>query len=354
MLSFTAPHFPLQAPAEWIDKVGDRYAEGWDVIRQRRFERMQELGLAPRGMTLPSRIGEVPAWDDLSAEERKLEARKMAIYAAMVENLDHNVGRVLSLLDELGESDNTLVVFLSDNGTDPYDRNQRSIYASLRTDFGYDNSFDNLGAANSYVFYGLGWAQVGSVHHRHYKFLPSEGGMHAPMIAHLPKSLSPERPSPGVLGLGEDRAAFTSALDLAATFLDVAGVEPPGRIYRERAVHPMTGRSLLPYLRDGHAVPYGEEEPVAFEIFGHGVVFMGPWKAVRLRPPWEDSVWRLYHLADDPGEQHDLAPEQPERLAQLVAAYDAYAATNGVIEEPDDATAYPYKPGHPGDLIPAR
>jgi arylsulfatase len=192
----------------------------------------------------------------------------------MVDNLDSNVGRVLGLLEELGESDNTLVVFLSENGADPYDRNTRPIYAVYQEQ-GYDNGLANMGAGNSYIFYGLGWAQVGSVHHRHYKFLTSEGGMHAPMIARFP----------GVLVPGDDRDAFATALDVAPTFLELAGVEPPRTAYQGREIHPMRGRSLVPYMKDSRNVPYADDEPVAFEIFGHGVVFMGPWKAVRLRPP---------------------------------------------------------------------
>ena len=115
----------------------------------------------------------------------------------------------------------------------------------------------------------------------------------------------------------------------------------------------MRGRSLRPCLGDPGAAPYGDDEPVPFEIFGQGVVFMGRWKAVRLRPPWDDRVWRLYDLSTDPGEQRDLAREQPEVLTRLVSAYDEYARSHGVIEEPDDAaTAYPYRPGPRGDLVP--
>lgn len=341
LLAFTAPHFPLQAPAELIDKYAERYAAGWDVVRQRRFERLQTLGLAPLEMKLPPRIAEVPAWETLTAEDRRIEARKMAIFAAMVDNLDANVGRVLALLDELGVADDTLVVFLSDNGTDPYDRGRRPIYAALE-ELGYDNSPANMGAADSYVFYGLGWAQVGSVHHRHYKFLTSEGGMNAPMIVRFP----------GVVEPGDDRHGFAGAADLAATFLDLAGVEHPGSEYRGRSVHPMRGRSLVPYLRDADDAPYGADEPVAFEIFGHGVVFMGRWKAVRLRQPWDDGSWRLYDLDTDPGEERDLARQRPELLASLVDSYEAYAATHGVNREPAGVTAYPYKPGYRGDLVP--
>ena len=341
-LSFTAPHWPLQAPAELIEKYADRYSDGWDVIRQARFDRMKALGLAPEDMILPARIEDVPGWNELSNEEQQIEAKKMAIYAAMVDNLDTNVGRVLDLLDELDASDNTFVVFLSDNGTDPYDRNKRKIYATLQEEMNYDNSLANMGAANTSIFGGPGWAQVGSVHHRHYKFLPSEGGMRSPTIMKFP----------GVLEPGDDRDAFANVLDLVPTFLDIAGVEPPGAKYQGREVHPLRGRSLLPYIQDAHAQPYAENEPVAFEIFGQGVVFMGPWKAIRLRPPWQERSWRLYNLADDPGEERDLAGAHPDMLHSLVEAYDEYAKMHGVLDEPTDVTAYPYKPGYLGDLIP--
>jgi arylsulfatase A-like enzyme len=341
-LAFTAPHFPLQAPAALIEKYSSRYQVGWDVIRQRRFQRMQELGLAPPGLKLPARIAEVPAWEEMTVEEQAIEARKMAIYAAMVENLDGNVGRVLDLLNKLNVAQDTLVLFMSDNGTDPYDRTGRPIYASLLSDHGYDNSLANMGTQNSAVFGGLGWAQVGSVHHRHYKFLPSEGGMNAPMILRFP----------GVLEAGGDRDAFATVLDLVPTFLEIAGVKAPGAVYNGRDIHPLRGRSLLPYLRDPAQPPHAEDEPVAFEIFGHGVVFMGSWKAIRLRAPWEDGVWRLHDLQADPGEEHDLALEQPELLAALVAAYDEFARESGVIHEPAGTSSYPYKPGHLGDLIP--
>jgi len=342
MLSFTAPHWPLQAPAALIEKYADRYVDGWAPTRQRRFERLKEMGLAPAGMSLPPMIEDVPDWDALSDEERRIESKKMAIFAAMVDNLDANVGRVLDTLETLGESDNTLVVFMSDNGTDAYDRSKRPIYAGLKEDLGYDNGFDNMGAASSSIFYGLAWAQVGSVHHRYYKFLPSEGGMHVPMIARLP----------GVLSAGADRGAFVSALDLVPTFLELAGVDHPGTEYQGRPIHAPSGRSIVPYLHDSTNAPYGDDEPVAFEIFGHGVVYMGSWKAIRLRPPWENNEWRLFDLESDPGEQRDLAGEHPELVSQLVRAYTVYTEENGVIDEPDGVTAYPYKPGHLGDLIP--
>ncbi len=147
-LAFTAPHFSLQAPPALIEKYMGCYTDGWDAPGWRRFERMQAQGLAPPDMALPARIAEIPGCGSRSDEVRAVESKKMAIYAAMVDNLDSNVGRVQGLLEELGESDNTLVVFLSDNGTNPYDRNTRPIYAAYQEQ-GYDNGLANMGADNS-------------------------------------------------------------------------------------------------------------------------------------------------------------------------------------------------------------
>ena len=340
-LLFTAPHWPLQAPTPLIEKYLNRYVDGWDVTRQGRFERLKEMGLVPADMGLPPRIEEVPDWSDLTDKERQIETKKMAIHAAMVDNLDTNVGRILELLEKLGESENTLVVFMSDNGTDPYDRSQRPMYVARRAELGLNTSFEDMGTDKSYVFYGLGWAQVGSVHHRHYKFLPSEGGMHAPMIARFP----------GVLTPGDDLDSFASVVDITPTFLDVANVEHPGTEYGGREIYPMRGRSLLPYMSDSLNVPYGDDDPVAFEIYGHKVVFMGPWKAVQLRQPWDESIWRLYNLNLDPGEQQDLAHDEPELLMTLIEAYERFSEENGVVDEPADVPPFPYKPGHLGDLI---
>ena len=153
---------------------------------------------------------------------------------------------------------------------------------------------------------------------------------------------------------GDDRDAFTSAVDIVPTFLDVANVDHPGSEYDGRPIYPMRGRSLLPYMNDRRNVPYGDDEPVAFEIYGHKVVFLGSWKAVQLRQPWDRSIWRLYDLSVDPGEQQDLAQEEPELLRELIDAYENFAEENGVIAEPADVLPFPYKPGHLGDLISER
>ena len=127
-LSFTAPHWPVQAPQDAISKYEEAYAEGWDAVRSKRFERMKSTGLVPQELDLPARSIDVPAWDTLSGREQENEARKMAVYAAMVDNLDANIGRVMQYLENQGELDNTVIVFMSDNGADPYDRSARNAY----------------------------------------------------------------------------------------------------------------------------------------------------------------------------------------------------------------------------------
>ncbi len=336
-LAFTAPHWPLQAPRETITRYLGTYDEGWDAIRERRFLRMKSMGLIPAHTSLPARIAEVPAWDILSTTERKNEARKMAVYAAMVDNLDANVGRLLQYLKDSQQYDNSLIIFMSDNGADPYDRSQRPAYRSFFADKAYDNSLENMGAGNSYTFAGLGWAQVSSVHQSHYKFLPSEGGTRSPTIMRVPVTENSQRQK------GETLTGFASILDITPTLLDVADA---GDQQNKDLTYKPSGKSMLAYLSGEEPAVYGATEPVSFELFGHGAVYMGPWKAMRLRAPWRDSHWALYNLEQDPSEQKDLAQVEPEILDTMLQAFAEYEVSNGVITEPADVTAYPSKPNY--------
>ncbi len=336
-LAFTAPHWPLQAPRETITRYLGTYDEGWDAIRERRFLRMKSMGLIPAHTSLPARIAEVPAWDILSTTERKNEARKMAVYAAMVDNLDANVGRLLQYLKDSQQYDNSLIIFMSDNGADPYDRSQRPAYRSFFADKAYDNSLENMGAGNSYTFAGLGWAQVSSVHQSHYKFLPSEGGTRSPTIVRVPVTENSQRQK------GETLNGFASILDITPTLLDVADA---GDQQNKDLTYKPSGKSMLAYLSGEEPAVYGATEPVSFELFGHGAVYMGPWKAMRLRAPWRDSHWALYNLEQDPSEQKDLAQVEPEILDTMLQAFAEYEVSNGVIAEPADVTAYPSKPNY--------
>jgi arylsulfatase len=329
-LSFTAPHWPLQAPAPLIEKYRDTYQSGWDRLRRTRFERMQSKKLIGPDVIYPQRLQEVPAWNSLSASEQQVEARKMAVYAAMVDNLDANIGRLVTYLKKYSLYDNSVIVFFSDNGTDPYDRSERAIYKDWIA-ANFDNRLENIGHQNSYTFYGPGWAQAGGVHLRHHKFLPGEGGTRTPTIVRLPSTTG-----------GQVKREFASILDLVPTFLSMAKVTLPDDSYAQH--HAPQGRSLLPWLQGKHTRVYGEDESVSFELFGHGAVYRGPWKAVKVRAPWGDSRWSLYHLENDPTESQPLNQTHPDVLKQLISDHRAYRKRNQVITEPDNATAYPNKP----------
>lgn len=332
-LSFTAPHWPLQAPRNSIEKYSNVYDKGWDKIREQRFTRMREKGLIPASVQLSDRIPGVPAWESLSVEERLVESRKMAVYAAMVDNLDANVGRLVRYLKRVGEYDNTAIIVMSDNGTDPYDRSERSIYKDWISE-NYNNSYENIGNEDSYTFYGPGWAQVGSVHHRYYKFLPTEGGTRTPFIFRYP----------GVENKGHQKTAFASILDITPTFLEMAGTSPSKEYYKKYQAYTPTGRSVLPYVKGETDFVYSPDEAVAFELFGHASVYRGQWKAVRLRQPWGDNSWSLYNLREDPAELFDLSKGEAQILKVMIEAYARYTSENNVITEPDDVTAYPLKP----------
>ena len=224
---------------------------------------------------------------------------------------------------------------MSDNGADPYDRSHRPIYRDFFAD-GYRNSLENMGNKDSYFFNGTGWAQVASVYQRDYKFLLSEGGIHAPLIVRLPQQYS----------YGENRDAFASVYDITPTLLELAGVSHPGNKYGGRTVYPLQGRSMLAYMAGKQDFVYASTEPVAFELFGHSAVFLGDYKALKLRPPQGDNQWRLYNLAQDPGERTDLSSKFPEQLLVLKQHYAMYVKDNGIITEPDGITAYPEVPGY--------
>ena len=337
-LSFTAPHWPLQAPQDAISKYEGAYAEGWDAVRSKRFERMKSAGLVPQEVDLPARSVDVPAWDTLSEREQENEARKMAVYAAMVDNLDANIGRVMQYLESQGELDNTVIVFMSDNGADPYDRSQRNAYQEYFEATDVNNEKGNMGAADSYLFQGLGWAQVSSVHLKHYKFLLSEGGTRAPLLVYNKGLVSDEN----VLD------QFASVADITPTLLELAGAQHPGTEYQGRKVFAMRGRSLVDYMSGRSDSAYASDEAVAFELFGNASIYMGEWKGVRLREPWEPANWKLYNLANDPSELIDLSLNEPEILKVLFDKYRTYEEDNGVVGEPSEVTAYPAVPRYQG------
>lgn len=316
--AYTAPHWPLQAPPEAIAKYKGRYDGGYAAIRAERLERQRRLGLVDAGQTVHQPLpatATLPDWNSLNPEQRALEARRMETYAALVDNLDSNIGRLIQYLKDTGQYDNTAIFFLSDNGAEGHVVPE---FAPARA----NNRLDNIGKADSYVYYGARWAEVGATPFRYSKGFTTEGGVISPAIARFP----------GLTGKNaENKKALATIRDLAPTFLQLAGVADPGSSYKGRSVHPITGRSLLPYLQGQVASPHPRDYVFGEELFGNRSIRQGNWKIVWSEKPVGSGKWELFDLAADPGETTDLAARQPARLAELVALWDGYVKDNRVV-----------------------
>lgn len=330
--AYTSPHWPLQAPQAYLDKYRGRYDQGYDAVRQARIERMKQLGLIAEDFQpatpLPA-SPRLPSWEQLSPEHRKVEARKMEIYAAMVDNLDHNIGRLLDHLRQSGQLDNTLVVFMSDNGA-AGEAHAQFYPAGPNT----DNSYANLGRRGSQIDYGARWAEVSAAPFRLFKGATAEGGISVPAIVQMPKGMQRQGLERGIVRVD----------DLAPTFLAVAGLADPGASYAGQAKHPITGKSMLPMLY-GQTSAHDQQGVLAGELFGNLYYREGNLKLLAMRPQggFADAPqplrWQLFDLATDRGERNDLATSQPDTLARLRQAWQAYAKQVGVVAPPMAAQA---------------
>ena len=268
-------------------------------------------------------IPTVPNWKDLSETDQRRQARKMELYAAMVENLDHHVGRLLDYLREIGEYDDTLIVFLSDNGAEPGDRGPTGMDRRDQEWFSERfpaRSFARWGKEGSFIEYGPAWAQVSMVPFRLFKGTQAEGGIRSPLI---------------LSGVGvEKRNSVTDALlnvtDLAPTFLELAKVPHP-RQFQERSVAPLQGSSLLPLLSGRWRERNGPNEWLGMAFAGDRAVRRGDWKLVWMPPPFGAGKWRLYRLDRDPAELFDRAEEEEDKMAEGLELWEEYARANGVV-----------------------
>lgn len=323
-LAYTAPHWPLQAPDDLIAKYRGRYDAGPEALRQERLARLRTMGLCPPDAVAHPVLANSRPWEKLSDAERRVSARTMEVYAAMVERMDWNIGRVIERLRASGELDNTVILFMSDNGAEgalleavpSFGPRFMEIVARY-----YDNSLDNIGKPNSFVWYGPRWAQAGTAPSRLYKMFTTEGGIRV-------VSFVTYRGFARQAGIG---TAFATVMDVAPTVLELAGIAHPGTNYRGRTVAAMRGCSLLPYLEGRADAVHAADEPTGWELFGRMAMRQGDWKVVRIPAPDGPGTWQLYNLAVDPGETDDLASRHPERLAALLELWDAYVEETGTL-----------------------
>ncbi|MDQ2687553.1 MAG: arylsulfatase [Armatimonadota bacterium] len=333
-LAYNAAHFPLGAPEDVIEKYETMYRDkGWDTIRADRLARQKELGIVPANLTLPPRSvvpanvintktgwadKDNPAWDSLPADQRADLARRMAVYAAAIDVMDQNVGRVVAHLKQTGEWNNTLIFFLSDNGAcaewDPFG------FDKLDSTLNIVHTGDDLkkvGGPDSYISYGSGWANASNTPWRLYKHYAQEGGVRTPMIVHWPAGLKAQP--------GARTAQVGSVIDFMPTLLQVCGATYP-KERNNQDILPLDGDSLVPTFH-GAKLPTRE---LFIEHEGNCMVRDGDWKLVA----FADKPWGLYDLSKDPTEMHDLAATDPARVKKLSADWQAWAVRCDVIPRP--------------------
>jgi arylsulfatase len=290
-IAFNAPHYPLQAPKEDIQKYLGRYDAGWELVRETRFAKQKQLGLFPQEMQLPVLPDHMKAWDQLSDKEREFESFRMAIFAAMVDRVDRNVGRMVDYLKAKGVFEDTLIILCSDNGACPFERSKNIDIPPWK--------------GGSFYLYDASWATVGNTPLRHYKQTQHEGGISSPLIVQWPKHIKNEgswNRSPGHL------------IDIMATCIEVSGAEYP----TSGTVEPLQGKSLVPLLqgleREGHNELY-------FQFSSCRALRKGDWKVVS----FYGSAWELYNISNDRVEQIDLADQYPERVQEMSARWHELA-----------------------------
>ncbi|WP_137970984.1 arylsulfatase [Pseudomonas sp. F(2018)] len=324
-LPFSAPHWPLQAPAEVVAKYRGHYDAGPEALRQERLQRLKQLGLVAEDVQAHPVLALTQEWERLTPQQRAISARTMEVYAAMVERMDWNIGRVVDYLRRQGQLDNTFVIFLSDNGAEgalleAFPKFGPNLQSFL--DQHYDNSLDNIGNANSYVWYGPRWAQAATAPSRLFKAFTTQGGIRVPALLRYPELRRQQ---------GQIDHSFATVMDITPTILDLAGVRHPGSRWRGREVAPLRGKSWLGWLSGETGAPHDEHHVTGWELFGMRAVRKGPWKAVYIPAPLGPESWQLYDLSKDPGEIHDLAKHEPAKLAALIEHWHEYAEETGVV-----------------------
>jgi arylsulfatase len=331
-LAFQATHFPIQAPDAYLDRYKGAYDVGYDSIRNARIARQKQLGLIPQDFTpskgdeaLMIRFGQPgvlfnDAWGILNKTQKQSEARDQEVFAAMLTNLDDNVGKLVTYLKQIGEYDNTLIVFTSDNGADgmgygfiPY------IDSNGNKDM--NNSLDNYGRPGSFIFRSTRWAEVSTAPFRLFKGFTAEGGLSVPAIVRMPGQVPGQPPS----------AALSSLLDIAPTILAEAGISDPGSQYNGHPVAPLEGLSLLPVLEGSATSVQGDSEVFADEVNDIRYVRRGSWKMTRvvnylLPSPaaFIDHNWQLYNLDSDRGETTDVSTQNPDVVSDLTNQWQDY------------------------------
>ena len=322
-MPYTAPHWPLQLPDDWLDRHAGRYDDGYDVLREQRFERAGEAGVLPTGSSLDDFEPVTEPWSNLSPEEQRRYARAQEIFAGMFEYLDMSIGRVVAYLEENGQLENTVIVFSADHGASAGEHGVDTGRVPAGGGPTYDpdvidNSLENFGRRNSFIDHGRGFGEAATAPFRYQKGALAEGGLRAAAIVYYPAAV----PGGGV------SSEFMTFMDFLPTFLEIAGTEHPGAgPYRDgRTINDIVGRSAWPHLTGNASTvhPPGDAAGWSGGMGGTGALIRGNNKIINQVPPGSAGTtpWRLYDLSVDPGEHHDRAAEHPDLVAEMVEEWE--------------------------------
>ena len=313
----------MQAPPEFIAKYKGRYKDGWTALRQERRAKAIALGLIPNDAPMVT-MSTTKNWQALSEEDKQYQARRMEVYAAMADAMDFHVGRLIAHLKQSGEFDNTVFLFMSDNGaeaSDPY----AILSGRLWLNWQYNKDIEQLGAKGAYSIIGPSWASAAAAPLSTYKFYSGEGGIRVPLIIS------------GVPGMQQNRIhqSFAHVNDIVPTILDLAHVARPEANYKGRSIEVMSGSSLLPVLTGEAARVHAPDQPIGYELSGNQALFKGDLKLIKNIAPVGDGQWHLFDIRLDPGETKDLQNRMPMNFKIMQADYAAYAKANHVLPMPE-------------------
>lgn len=330
-VSYNAPHWPMHALPEDIERYKDRYHSGWDALREERYRRMIEMGLVKEKWGLTPRDSEAPAWEN--AEHKEWQVRRMAVYAAMIDRMDQGIGRIMQKVREMGHEENTLILFLADNGGCPETvQNPRKFYVPRMTRDGrpvHRGTTPEImpGPADTFQGYGLPWSNASNTPFRLFKRWVHEGGIATPLIAYWPSVIM-------------DRGAITHqaghVMDVMATCLDLAGAKHP-KTYNGHDITPLEGKSLLPIFQGNTRESH---EFICWEHEGNRAIRQGRWKLVsyyneshqfKVGKGERAGKWDLYDLEADRTEMHNLVGKHPEKAAELQKLFEKWSKKVGVV-----------------------
>ena len=333
-LALTAPHWPLQAPEEIVDRYRKTYDQGYDVLRAKRIRSAIEKGVLPRSTSAaPARlVATARPWAELGVDDRRASSRRMEIYAAMVDVMDREIGGLLGDLQKSGELANTIVIFMSDNGAEGYSREDQAVARSNPAFKQIDNSEENFGRQGSLLSYGPGWAAASSAVFRLFKEFPTEGGTRVPALIWDGRNKAD----------GSIRNQFLTAADITPTILDFAGSLSSYGRFVDGSPLPVQGRSFTKLLQDPGAEIRERGSITASELHGHRAVHMDNWKILwlgaerggELGAYRAENRWSLYDLKRDPAETNDLAVREPRVVRELAQAWEDFARKVGVVAVP--------------------